>query len=181
MIKKILLIIVGYFFFIDFLHAIVVGAQIGKDFTEFSAGIGNKGVYLEINGNLMRNDNDKQLISLGGTFGVPFGPVSAYFSGKTYCFLSPEEHPLTFIFTTGMGVNLYFMPFFSIYGEIYSSPYSFISDHYLYKEANIGIKYELIKSFFISAGYRFITIKDNSNDIKHIIVDNFYVGAVFNF
>ncbi|WMY94855.1 MAG: YfaZ family outer membrane protein [Arsenophonus sp.] len=182
MIKKILLIIIGCFIFIDFLHAIVFGAHIGKDFTEFSTSIGNKGVYLEINSNLIRSDHDKQLFSLGGTFGIPFGPLSAYCAGKTY-FLNflQQQDSFTFAFTAGIGANLYIMPCFSIYGEIYGSPHVFISDHYFYKEVNIGIKYELLQSFIMSAGYRFIKIQNNSFDIQHTVADDFYVGAVFNF
>ncbi|WMY95408.1 MAG: YfaZ family outer membrane protein [Arsenophonus sp.] len=166
---------------IDFLHAIVLGTQIGKDFTEFSASIGNKGVYLEINGNLMRNNYDEQLLSFGGAFGVPFGPFSAYFSEKTYFLSLKDKRSLIFSVASGIGANLYIMPCFSIYSEIYGLPYVFTFNNYSYKEANIGITYEIIKSLIMSVGYRFIKIKDNSADIKHTFADNFFIGGVLHF
>lgn len=179
--KKFLLpVTVGCFLFSGHSNAASVSAQVGKDFTELAAGIGGKGAGLGINGNWARSDHDGQVVSLGATFGLPLGPFSAYIGGKAY-YLSPQDNNNGFAFAAGVGANWQIMPSLALYGEIYGSPRDFTSGNYAYQEADVGIKYEVIKPLAINFGYRFIKLQGKSQHPNNTIADGFYLGAGVSF
>lgn len=70
------------FLFSGHSNAASINAQVGKDFTELTAGIGSKGAGLGINGNWTRSDHDGQVTSLGATFGLPLGPLALILVAK---------------------------------------------------------------------------------------------------
>ena len=179
--KKFLLpVTVGCILFSGHSNAAVVSAQVGNNFTEVAAGIGNKGVGLAINGNWARSDHDGQVASLGATFSLPLGPFTAYIGGKSY-YLLPKDNNHGFALVVGVGTNWKIMPSMALYGEIYGSPRDLTSDNYAYQEADVGIKYEIIKPLVINFGYRFIKVQGRSNHPNNTIADGFYLGAGLNF
>lgn len=69
----------------------------------------------------------------------------------------------------------------ALYGEVYGSPRDFTSGNYAYQEADVGIKYEVIKPLAINFGYRFIKLQGKSQHPNNTVADGFYLGVGVSF
>ncbi|MCW2254195.1 hypothetical protein M2263_000286 [Providencia alcalifaciens] len=166
--------------FVGAAQAVSVSASAGKHYTELNAGIGTKGSGLAFDGSWARSDHNGQATSLGATFGLPLGPLSAYVGGKAL-YLSPEDNKDGMSLAAGAGLGWQVMPSLNIYGEAYGAPKSLTSGSNAYTEAKVGARYTVFKPLSVDAGYRVIDIKGNHNNPNNKVADGFYVGAGLSF
>ncbi|KLN95900.1 YfaZ family outer membrane protein [Moellerella wisconsensis] len=161
-------------------QAISLGAQVGEHYTEMNAGIGTQGSGLAFNGAWTRSDHNGQMGSLGATFGLPFGPVSAYVGGKAL-YLSPKDNKDGMALAAGAGLNWTVMPSLNIYGEAYGAPAGLTSGSDSYTETKVGARYTIFSPLSVDAGYRMIDVKGADHRPSNKIADGFYLGAGLSF
>ncbi|CDL81800.1 YfaZ family outer membrane protein [Xenorhabdus szentirmaii] len=161
-------------------NAISVDAQVGKHNTSTSVGIGDKDAGLSFSGNWTRSDHHGQTGSLGTSFGVPIGPLTAMIGGKAL-YLSPKEGKDGAALAAGAGLSWAVTPSLSLYGEAYGAPSGLTTRVDSYTEAAGGVRYTFFKPLNINAGYRIIDIKGKGDHQSNKVSDGFYVGAGVSF
>ncbi|VTR49200.1 YfaZ precursor [Serratia fonticola] len=80
----------GLLFVAGSANAISVSGEAGEHYTNLGVGLGGTTAGLGISGNWIRSDHDGDIGSLGLSFGLPVGPLTATVGGKAI-YLSPER------------------------------------------------------------------------------------------
>lgn len=169
----------GLLFVAGSANAISVSGEAGEHYTNLGVGLGGTTAGLGINGNWIRSDHDGDIGSLGLSFGLPVGPLTATVGGKAI-YLSPKDGKDGGALALGGGLQWDLNRYLSLYGEGYFAPESLTSGAKAYNEANGGVRLN-VRPFNVDVGYRYINIEGKDGNRDNAIADGPYIGVGMGF
>lgn len=160
--------------------AIGVSAEAGRHYTNLGVGLGSNSAGFGLNGNWARSDHDGNVGSLGLTFSLPAGPLSATVGGKAL-YLSPKEGKDGGALALGGGLEWAINRYFSLHGEGYFAPDAFTSGVKSYSEASGGLRWNVLRPLSVDVGYRYMKMEGKDGHRDNTLADGPYIGVGLSF
>lgn len=160
--------------------AISFHGEAGEHFTSLSANVGSEDPGLTFGGNWSHNDDQGDTLGLNLGLNIPVGPVLFTVGGKGL-YLDPDEGDTGYALAFGGGAQLPLGEHFTVFGESYYSPDSLSSGVDEYVDANAGVKWKILPSMSVEAGYRYINMAGKHGHHDSTLADGAYAAINFTY
>ncbi|AXF77943.1 YfaZ family protein [Erwinia tracheiphila] len=161
-------------------QAIEGGVDVGRQYTNLHAGLGNTSPGFALTGNWLRSDHDGSMGSVGMGYNVVLGDVFLTPGAKVIS-TNPRNSKDGYAVAVGLGTSVPVTNMFNVYGQYYYSPDTFSSHIDNYQEASAGVSFQPISLVDVHVGYQYMALNGKNGRKDNVLADGPYVGASLHF